>query len=69
MAFIIKKKGKYFELVENKRINWIHKRRLLYYMGTKLIIPSSILEIFKISDDNIARLKLKYQYLVIMERS
>ena len=69
MAFIIKKKGKYFELVENKRINWIHKRRLLYYMGTKLIIPSSILEKFKISDDNIARLKLKYQYLVIMERS
>jgi hypothetical protein len=38
-------------------------------MGTKLIIPSSILEKFRISDDNIARLKLKYQYLIIMERS
>ena len=65
MVFIIKKKGKYFELVENKRINWIHKRILLYYMGTKLIIPLSIIDKFKISEDNIARLKLKYQYLTI----
>lgn len=65
MAFIIRKKWKYFELVENRRINGIHKRRLLYYMGTKLIIPSSILGKFKISDDNLARLKLKHQYLTI----
>ncbi len=66
MAFIIKKKSKYFELVDNQRINGIHKRRLLYYMGTKLIIPSYIFKKFKISEDNIARLKLKHQYLKII---
>ena len=66
MAFIIQKQWKYFELVDNKRINWIHKRRLLYYMGTKLIVPSYIFKKFKISEDNIARLKLKHQYLQIV---
>ncbi len=69
MAFIIKKRWKYFELVENKRINWVHRRKLLYYMGTKLIIPISVIDKYKISTDNIARLKLKYQYLMIIEKN
>jgi hypothetical protein len=69
MAFIILKKWKYFELVQNKRINGKHKRELLFYMWTKLIIPSSIITKFKITVDNIARLKLKYQYLKIVEKS
>ena len=69
MAFIVKKKWKYFELIDNQRVNWVHKRRLLYYMGTKLIIPSSIIDKFKITADNISRLKLKYQYLKIVEKS
>ena len=69
MAFIIKKRSKYFELVDNQRINWVHKRRLLYYMGTKLNIPISIIDKYKISADNIARLKLKYTDLKIVEKS
>ncbi len=69
MAFIIKKRSKYFELVDNQRTNWVHKRRLLYYMGTKLIIPISIISKYKISADNIARLKLKYTDLKIVKKS
>ena len=34
-------------------------------MGSKLIIPISIINKYKISDDNIKLLKLKYQYLKI----
>jgi len=67
MAFIIKKRWKYFELVDNQRVNWVHKRRLLYYIGTKLIIPISIIDQYKISADNISRLKLKYSDLKIVE--
>lgn len=65
MAFIIKKRWKYFELVENQRINWVHKRKSLYYMGMDLSIPLNIIKKFKISDDNIARLRLKYRDLQI----
>ena len=69
MVFIIKKRWKYYELVENQRIDWVHKRRLLHYMGLKLSIPISVIDKYKISADNIARLKLKYQYLKIEEKS
>ena len=65
MAFIIKKRWKYFELVQNRRVNKKHKRELLFYMGLKLIIPLYIILKYKITVDNIQRLKLKYPSLQI----
>ena len=66
MAFIIKKRSKYYELVENKRVNWVHKRKLLYYMWLHLSIPQYIIIKYNITDDNIQRLKQKHQYLKII---
>ena len=38
-------------------------------MGLHLIIPLSIIEKYNISDDNITRLKLKYQDLKIIDKN
>ena len=66
MAFIVKNKWKYFELVRNTRFKGKHKRELLYYMGNTLSIPNEIVIKFKISDENITRLKSKYKNLEII---
>jgi hypothetical protein len=65
MAFIIKNKGKYFELVKNVRINWKHKRVLLFYMGIDLIIPKKIIQKYKITSHNINNIKKKYPTLIV----
>ena len=65
MAFIIKKRWKYFELVPNTRKDGKHQREQLYYMGKILYIPEDIVCKFKISSENIQRLKFKYNTLKI----
>ena len=68
MAFIVKNKWKYFELVRNVRIKNKHTRELLFYMGIHLLIPQDIITKFKITADNIKRLQSKYSDLRIIER-
>ena len=65
MAFIIKNKWKYFELVRNIRNDWKHKREMLFYMGTELKIPRSIILEKNISHTNIQQLKKKHLDLII----
>ncbi len=66
MAFIVKNKWKYFELVRNIRLDGKHKRELLYYMGSTLLIPNEVIIKFKITAENITRLKSKYKDLTII---
>ena len=65
MAFIVKNRWKYFELVRNIRKEGKHKRELLFYMGTTLHIPKSIILEKKISTTNIEQLKIKHPSLII----
>ncbi len=66
MAFIVKNKWKYFELVRNVRFKGKHKRELLHYMGRTLSIPNEIILKFRITTENITRLKSKYENLKII---
>ncbi len=66
MVFIVKNKWKYFELVRNIRLEGKHKRELLYYMGNTLFVPNEIIIKFKITSENITRLKSKYKDLTII---
>jgi len=68
MAFIVKNKWKYFELVRNIRLKGKHKRELLFYMGSTLSIPNKIVMKFKITNENITRLKSKYKSLEIIKK-
>ena len=66
MVFIVKNKWKYFELVRNIRLEGKHKRELLYYIGSTLFVPNEIIIKFKITSENITRLKSKYKDLTII---
>jgi hypothetical protein len=65
MAFIVKNKNRYYELVRNIRVDGKVKRQTLYYMGKELTIPYEIIEKHHISDDNIDVLQAKYFKLKI----
>jgi hypothetical protein len=66
MAFIVKSKNRYYELVRNIRVDGKTKRQSLYYMGKELTIPYSIIEKLDISDKNIENLLVKHPSLNII---
>lgn len=70
MAFIRTKTSgghQYFQLVENYRKNRKLKQRLLYYMGKNLVIPRQVLRKYRISKENVNRLKQKYPSVRIVD--
>ena len=50
----------------NIRLEGKYKRELLYYMGSTLLIPNEVIIKFKITAENITRLKSKYKDLTII---
>lgn len=69
MAFIRKKVDKTYwsyQLIESYRENKKTKKRVLFHMGKKLIIPRRIIREYRISKENVDKLRVKYPDLRIV---
>lgn len=68
MAFISKIKNQshfYYQLRESKRINGKVTQKVLCHMGKNLEIPRHIIREYRISQENLKRIRSKYPTLKI----